>query len=154
MPKSSYDKLLEEWSSKWKNENLSPEVCKLINQANQDIYYGPICDGAYGDPAIDDDDLKSYPGFITAIKLITQALKDIPSDLYLDTETGEVLEHEPKGEKCEACDGNGRTIENEDEICPDCNGQCWFSPAGDWWHVERSDIRIALVGYELSNYVK
>jgi hypothetical protein len=160
MPKD-YDRILEAWSKKWKEENLTDEVRKLINQANFDLYYGPINDGAIGDPAEDDEELKKYPGFSKAVAIIIKALDDLPSDLYLETETGFVSESEPQPEKCQTCDGEG-TVGDDDpthrqvreDRCTDCDGRGCFDTTGDWWHVERRDILIAILGKELSSYVR
>jgi len=149
------DRILDKWAKQWKEENLSPEIRTLISQTNHDLYFGPINDGACGDPANDNEELKSYPGFTTAVKQITQALRDLPSNLYLDTETEEVLESEPEGEKCEDCDGEGSLEEGDNKItCHACRGRGGFDACGDWWHIEREDIRIAIVGKELASYVR
>jgi hypothetical protein len=147
MPQSSYNKLLQEWIKKWKDENLSLETQKLISQANFDLYYGPDTCG---------DEEESYPGFTTACKMITEALymAELPSEIYIDTDSGEVLETEPSVEKCESCDGNGRTIEDEDEICLDCHGLGSLEPSGDWWYVDQNEMRSALLGKELSPYIR
>lgn len=151
----AYDKILKEWATKWKLENLSDKVRTLINQTNFDLYYGPINDGAVGDPAEEDESLKKYPGFSEACDIITKALKDLPSELYLDVDTGEVLEREPEGEECEDCGGDGKITNDEGETitCDGCNGQGGFEACDDWSHVERREIRNAVVGKELSGYV-
>lgn len=151
-----YEKVLEGWAKRWKDEHLTPQVRTLIAQANFDLYQGPINDGAVGDHAENDEELKKYPGFVTATRTIAQALTDLPSDLYLNTEMDEVLDHEPEWEKCEECKGEGHLIDAEgnQERCELCVGKGGFEPAGDWWHVEASDIRKAIVGGELSEYVR
>lgn len=131
-------------------------MSRLIAQCNFDLHHGPINDGAVGDPAATDEELKKYPGFTTAIKLISQALADLPFDLYLNIETEEVLEIEPEWDKCEHCDGEGETFTDDSEHyleCEECHGQCGFEPAGDWWHVERDELRKVVVGKELSEYI-
>ncbi len=107
-----FDKGLGEWLSSWKKENLSEEVCKLINQANFDLYHGPVSD---------DDE---YPGFVTACKTIIKAIDDLPSTVYLNMDTGEVIEDTPEG---------------------------GFE---DWWRIERPQILRELVGKELAPYVR
>lgn len=119
------DKILGEWLRTWKKENLSEDVCKLISQANFDLYYGPINDGAVGDPAADDEELAKYPGFVSACKTIRKAIDDLPSTLYINSDTEEVIEREPACEEF------------------DC----------DWWMIEKAQILKALVGKELVTYV-
>jgi len=157
----AYEKLLAEWAKKWKEENLSKEVRKLISQADFDLWHGPVKDGAYGDPAEGDEEWFSYPGFTKACEAIAVALQQLPSDLYLDTDSGETSEKEPEPERCETCKGEGsvavdRTEEWDEHTgkCQDCNGRGSFDPAGEWWHAERREIRTAIVGKELSEYVR
>src|ERR1700722_19571583 len=127
MPREQeFQKVLGEWANKWKADNLTPEVLTLINQATYDLYYGPG-----GDAATNDEELMKYPGFITATRTITQALTDLPSDLYIDTESETVLYSSPQDEKCEACDGQGRKPE-ETFSCTDCGGHGYFDGPGDW----------------------
>jgi hypothetical protein len=161
MRQQSYQKLLMEWAKKWKAEHLTPEVRKLISQANFDLYNGPVKDGAFGDPAEGDEEWSSYPGFSKACKLIAEALNDLPSDLYLDTDSDFVSEIEPQPEKCQTCDGEG-TVGDDDptheqvrkDKCSDCDGRGSFDPAGEWYHAEPFEIRNAIVGKELSEYVR
>jgi hypothetical protein len=108
-----FDKGLGEWLSSWKKEKLSEDVCMLINRTNHDLYFGPIND----DP--------EYPGFVTACKRITKAIDDLPSTVYLNSHTGEVIENEPEDD--------GFT---------------------GWWVVGRPEILQNLVGKELSYYIK
>src|SRR5271163_270507 len=157
MSRSKYDKMLQEWASKWKQENLSEQVRKLISQANFDLYYGPVQDGAVGDPAEGDEEWNSYPGFTTATKTISQELQALPSDLYIDDMCGDVSEHEPQAEKCESCNGEGVCDNEEDNLtpgtCNNCHGHGYFDPE-EYWHIERADIRQAIVGKELSEYLR
>lgn len=161
MSHQGYEKLLADWSKKWKEENLTPEVRKLISQANFDLWHGPVKNGAYGDPAEGDEEWDSYPGFTKACSAITEALRALPSQLYLDTETDEVLTQEPESERCEDCQGEGSVTETHPAVqttravkCSNCNGQGGFEPSGDWWHAESREIRHAIVGKELSEYVR
>jgi hypothetical protein len=161
--KNEYDKILFDWARDWENENLSPEVQRLISQARYDLYYGPVADGAFGDPAEDNDEWDTYPGFVSACKQITKALADLPSELYIDIQCGDVSENEPQNEKCESCDGQGRVDtgenlfedneEGDDVECENCRGIGCFEPAGEWFLVERKDIRKAILGSELAEYV-
>ena len=161
MTHASSDKLLQEWAKNWKTENLSLEIRKLIGQANYDLWYGPCKNGAYGDPAEGDEEWDSYPGFTKACDAIEHALRVLPSDLYFDADTGEVLEKKPEAERCEDCQGEGSITETHPTVettravkCSACNGLGCFDADGDWWHIERNDIRVALVGQELSNYIR
>lgn len=161
MSHSQYEKTLQEWAKKWRQDNLTPEVIRLISQANYDLWHGPINDGSYGDPAEGDEELKKYPGFAKAVDQIEDALKDLPSDLYLDTDSGEVSTKEPEGERCEDCQGEGSITENHPAVetsravkCSACNGVGAFEPAGDWWHVDGMEIRKALFGKELAQYIR
>lgn len=134
-----HTKALTRWAKQWKEENLTEEVRSRISQATTDLYDGTV---------IDDD----YPGFITATKEITQALQALPFDVYIDLDTDDVSETEPQAEECEACDGFGNMIEDEDTVCDICNGQKYHS-GGEWYHVERAEIKAAIVGKELAVYV-
>jgi hypothetical protein len=120
---SQCDNLLGKWVKAWREENLSEEISKLISQATFDLYHGPINDGAVGDPAADDEELAKYPGFVTACRSIAKAIDGLPSTLYLCTDTDEVVETEPEEE------------------------------GFDWWRMDRSDIKKALLGRELAGYV-
>jgi len=156
MSQAAYTKALTEWAKKWKEENLSEDVRKLISQANYDLWYGPINDGAVGDPAEGDEELSKYPGFTSACEKIREECDELPSDLYLDTDTGEVRQSEPEPERCETCAGTGEVEAEEGdgvEKCADCNGLCGFEPAGDWWHVERREIRHIILGKELAEHI-
>lgn len=66
--------------------NLRPEVQRLINNANRDLYFGP---------SVADD---GYPGFRLACEAISDAVSDI-EDTYID-EDGFIFDREPEGETC------------------------------------------------------
>ena len=140
------DKILDTWAKKWKEENLSKEIRRLLNQTYFDLYQGPTGNS------------EDYPGFTTAIKNIRSALDDVPGNLYIDTDTDEILDSEPKWEKCIKCNGSGEAPNDfehaEGGKCPECDGQCGFPPFGDWWHIEREDILKALVGDQLAAYIR
>lgn len=133
-------------------------IRRLINQAYFDLMFGPVGDGAYGDPAEGDesDDWKGYPGFTTACQQIKEALADLPRELYLDTETETWSDNEPQPEKCQTCDGEGSISDNEAETttkCAECNGLGCFEPAGTWYKVEYPELLQAIVGTELASYI-
>ena len=137
-------KVLASWRKKFL-DSLAPETRKLISQANWDLYYGPIGDGAYGDPCDDpDSEFKGYPGFSAATHLISEALDSLPSTLYVDADCDQWQEREPEHERCEACEGEG---------CNDCNGRGGWEASGDWWRFEREDLKKEIVGQELLAYV-
>jgi hypothetical protein len=164
MKQSSLDRAVAAWAKEWSQENLSEEVRKLINLTNYDLYFGPIGDGAWGDPALDDNgnenEWAGYPGFVTATNRIQKELRELPSNLYLDVDTGLWQEKEPEPEKCQTCDGEG-TVGDDDpthqqvrkEKCPDCDGRGGFEPYDDWYLLDRHDLIQALVGKELASYV-
>lgn len=149
MPTKAYEEAFKKWGSAWKKENLSEDVVKLIKQANFDLFYGPINDGAVGDPAEGDEDLAKYPGFTSACRQIRDAIDSLPSSLYVDEETDQVSESEPEVEKCTECDGQG----GNGTVCEGCNGAGGFEPAGTWVHLERREIRSLIVGSELVSYL-
>jgi len=150
MTQKSYEEALKKWVRTWRDEHLSEDVRKLIKQANYDLFYGPINDGAVGDPAEEDEELAKYPGFTSACKQIRDAIDGLPSDLYIDTDSGEVRDSEPEAERCEACEGEGVV---DGITCEECQGHGGFDPSGDWWHAERREIRACLLGTELVSYL-
>jgi hypothetical protein len=60
MTSKAYKTALSEWASYAKQE-LDSQITTLIAQANYDLYYGPC----------EDED---YPGFSTAVRLISDAI--------------------------------------------------------------------------------
>jgi hypothetical protein len=62
---------LEAWAKEYR-ATLEPNVKRLVDQANFDLYNGP---------SGNDDD---FPGFTTATRTIADALDDLPSVLYVD----------------------------------------------------------------------
>jgi hypothetical protein len=110
---TTFDKGVGEWLASWKKENLPEDVLKLINQANFDLHHGPV---------LDDDE---YPGFVKACRLIIKAIDDLPSVIYLNTFSGEVLQDEPDD-----------------------------ADLNDWMVVERPQLLRELVGRELVAYVR
>lgn len=127
-----HTKALTRWAKQWKEENLTEEVRSRISQATTDLYYGTV---------IDDD----YPGFITATKEITQALQALPFDVYIDLDTDEVSEKEPQQQEECGCE--------DPSECDTCEGTGTIETGGEWYHVERAEIKAAVVGKQLSGYV-
>lgn len=111
--RKAVDKALSTWANAYKAENLGIFVCALIHQANWDLYNGPCQD-------------EDWPGFTTACKKIREALDDLPSMLYVDSDTGEVTETEPPEDEC---------------------------VYGYWYKVDKDEILNELVGKELKSYL-
>jgi hypothetical protein len=133
-----HTKALTKWALKWKDEYLSTEVRILIGQAITDLYEGTLFD-------------ETYPGFTTACNTIKQALLDLPSNLYIDLDTDDVSETEPQAEECEGCKEDNTTVFDHD--CLVCGNTGSVDPGGEWYHVERAEIKAAVVGKQLSGYV-
>lgn len=94
MNKAKQHKLISEFIS----AKLDPEIKTLLGSANHDLYYGPCVDN------------EDYPGFEEACQKITSELEI--SRLWLDTQSEEILDSEPKGFE----DEDGTWIEPEDYI--------------------------------------
>jgi len=138
------DKAVAAWTKQWCEEHLAADVRKMIGQANFDLYHGPVGDGAFGDPAEDNDEWASYPGFTKACDAIARALEDLPDTLYLDLDSGDASETEPAPERCEACDGDG---------CDECHGRGCFESCGEWYELPRRVLVRDIVGHELAAHV-
>jgi len=158
------DRTIAAWAAAWTAENLSADEQKLVRQANFDLYCGPVGDHAYGDPADDDpNEWHSYPGFPKAVSAIGRALDSLPSELFLDLECETWCESEPDPDKCDECDGEGEISEElsaDDGAtvtclarCGACRGLGCFEPAGDWYRLDRGELKRAIVGSELAAYV-
>lgn len=150
------DKFMTHWSKTWKEDNLSPEVQKLIRQANYDLYYGPVMGES------------DYPGFSKACSMIRDALENLPRTLYVDLDCEEAFEEEPDCIVCAVCGGDGKIKKDtpfkllswsscEDHTtveCDNCSGNGSFGAyeLGDWYKLEASEIRGYIVG-ELLCYI-
>lgn len=146
------------WAKDWKAENIDEPTRRLIPLANFDLYHGPVGDGAYGDPADDDpEEWAGYPGFSKAADAIARALDALPSALFLDVDTGYCQESEPDPERCEDCDGSGETTMWGDNVivvrCDACHGRGCFEASGEWYRLDRGELKRAIVGNELAQYV-
>ena len=120
----------------------------MTRQANFDLYYGPVADGAVGDPATDDpEEWQGYPGFVSATRAIREALDDVPSTLYVDIDAEDWSEREPQPYTCLECNGSAVV---DGAPCPHCHeGQC--EPfTEDTYRVDRRDLVRALLGSELA----
>ena len=144
------DSTLEAWA-KEQRQALDATIRQRIQQANYDLYFGPVGDGAVGDPASDSDDWAGYPGFTKATAEIAYALDSVPSRLFFDVDAGYWTDHEPESEKCDACDGTG--LDGEDQ-CEVCQGSGYCEPIWEcWYEVDRKDLLRAIVGRELVSYL-
>ena len=144
------ERTLEAWA-KEQRQALDATIRQRIQQANYDLYFGPVGDGAVGDPADGSDDWAGYPGFTKATAEIADALDAVPSRLFLDVDAEYWTDHEPEGEKCEECHGEGAT---EGEKCDLCNGVGVIEPAWEcWYEVDRKELLRAIVGKELVAYL-
>jgi hypothetical protein len=106
---------------------LPDNVKPLINQANYDLYFGPVDEGF---ELYEDGD--TYPGFSKALDLISEALPNI-HDVYFDECFGEIVECEP-------------------EAYFDDEFQEWIEP-DQYYLIESTDILKALLGKELYQYI-
>jgi hypothetical protein len=107
-----FNKALSEWIRDWKENNLSSDIRTLIRQANFDLYAGPL-----------EED--GYPGFVSACNKIRKILDDLPSIIYFNVDTGEIIDRELE-----------------------CGGE------NDYWQeIVKSQILGVLVGKELARYI-
>ena len=105
--------------------DVGDDTKRLIRLANYDLYYGPVTEPDDGEP---------WPGFVRACREIRDAIR--VSDLYLDSQSGEVTDTEPQWCDC---------------IADDCTEQHFPS---DYYKVERADVMRIVVGKELAPYVR
>lgn len=150
---TAYNRTLKAWAKDFQEKNVTADIQRLINQANFDLYYGPI--EANTDEVSDTDDWSGYPGFTTACKRISEAVS-VPSVLYIDCETETYQTDEPETqEMCVGCEGNGTytTEDHETFKCDSCDGRGSFDCAGDWWKVETRDLKTIIFGKELVQYI-
>lgn len=118
------ERLLNEWVD---SLDLSDEMLCLIQQARMDLLYGPLDQEAYPD----------YPGWVTACNRIYSMLEDIPYAIWIDTESGCILESEPEG-----------YWDDSEEPA------VWMEPEWtDYVQVKRIDLIRHLVGSELAYHV-
>jgi hypothetical protein len=150
---------LEAWAKEYRAEHIPADVNRLINLATYDLYYGPVGDGAVGDPATDEhgqeNEWAGYPGFVSATDKIKSALDDVPSRLFVDTGAECWSEREPGPDECSECNGTGTTDHvTDDDTCSFCDGSGKVEPfLEETYQVERHDLIGALVGKELAAYV-
>ncbi len=139
---SFHDQTLYEWARQFR-ATLSPETRQLIAEAQFDLLFGP--NGL-------DDIEGNWPGFGTALFLISEALEAVPSVLYIDTMIGCWSETEPEPTACDAC--HGEVPENENDYqCPVCLGNAEVVCSGDYVKVERRQLISAIVGKEMGAYL-
>jgi hypothetical protein len=147
----AYERTLKSWAKDFmekhptvQHNGIDLSLQRLINQSTFDLFYGPVKDGSFGDPAEGDSDWDNYPGFQTACKLISDATKDVPSTLYIDTDAETWQEEEPEyTEKCPMCLGL--------DECSSCNNAGVIDlPWDAWWQVHKPDLMAVLLGKELA----
>lgn len=112
--------------------SLTPEIKTLINQANADLYHGPLYLDEDGEEASCFDEGATQFDFRAACAQISQALGNV-SDLWIDTFSGNWQESEPE---------------------PFHEGDEFFNVNWeDWYHMDRSEVLAYIVGKELVRYV-
>jgi hypothetical protein len=79
------------WVDVWIKNNLSIENVFLIQQANSDLYLGPISQGSESG-----DGHSQYPGFQKACSEIKDLLQNLPKILYLEIDSGNYLFSKPE----------------------------------------------------------
>jgi len=137
--------LLAPWKANFRESNISPDVQRLINLCIFDLYFGPIGE-------VDDDGIE-WPGFQASCPIIADALVDVPSNLWIEDGCPENwTDSEPRFETCEACKGAG--LDSEHTTCTECNGTGGYEPHDQWYCFTRIELITALVGRELSEYVR
>ncbi|MCI0561562.1 MAG: hypothetical protein MN733_23995 [Nitrososphaera sp.] len=67
---------------------MPPDIRRLKNLANCDLYYGPISEPDDGGP---------WPGFVSATTQLTDWATENLSEVWYDIQFGEVLLSEPEG---------------------------------------------------------
>jgi hypothetical protein len=127
------DKALDKWAKK-ELAKLPRKIRRLINQADFDLWYGPCQD-------------KSWPGFITATKLIHAAIENIHcSDVWIDLQCEEIMTSEPQGFWDENPDHDPNDADSEKQVWVE---PCW----DDVYHVETFEVKRAMFGKELAHYL-
>ena len=153
MSTKAYDRTLASWAKEWREENLSPEVERLITQATYDLHFGPYPES----PEQEEDDWKDWPGFSSACETIKDACEDMPRVLYIDTDCEYWQTSEPENEECCSCEGSGTYTEEdagETFDCDACKGTGSVEPYWDcWYKAEKKDLLRAIVGKELAKYL-
>jgi hypothetical protein len=142
-----YGKALKAWAKAFAAEHVDETVNRLIYLAKMDLHFGPY--PASGEEEA--DDWKDWKGFEDACLQIKAALQDLPSDLYIDIAADDCWQtSEPEGEDCDECE-DGKNANGE--RCVMCGGDGFIAPHDDWYHCERRELKVALVGKELADYV-
>lgn len=117
---------LAEWAGRVLG-GLDERTRALIHLACRDLWHGPL---GPDDPREGAD----WPGFTVACREIQAALEDVPAEVWVDSQSGEVLESEPEGFE---------------------DGGEWFEPSWeDITHVGRQDVLPFLLGKDLAGYIR
>lgn len=118
----------------------------LIAQAKFDLWYGPLPAGKQ-----EPDAEFEWPGYTTAIDILNRGLAEqLPSDLWYDEQSGDVLRAEPTADKCDACHGSG--LDDEEEECEECFGVGEFPlDLSNYRHFGDKDVKLAVFGDLVGN---
>ena len=140
---STYERTLAAWAKEFR-AGLSEEVQRLIAQAKMDLHFG--CDE------------EDFPGFETACQKIIPALSELPSVLYINTDSETWNTERPESSyECEDCGGEGTVFEpgtDLEDICETCDGEGRVEYDNEnWYEVDKKVLRTAVVGKELAEYV-
>lgn len=143
MSDKAYERTLAAWATEFRT-GLPEEIRRLIAQAKMDLHFG-----------CSEDD---FPGFETACQKIIPALSELPSTLYLDTDSETWSTERPESSyECEDCDGEGMVCEpgtDLEDTCETCDGEGRVEYDNEnWYEVDKKALRTAVVGKELAEYV-
>lgn len=130
---------------------MPEEILRLTNQANFDLYNGPITD----DP--------EWPGFVSATDMVSEWVSANLCEVWVDTSCDAVYTREPEGdwEPCYECGGTGTVDHDDDEDgdgdeCPICrgSGERWVEPNWeDYYHFKLRDVKCIVFGSELAAHI-
>jgi hypothetical protein len=137
----SFERTMKRWAKEWSEQNITPEVNILINQATFDVFHGPSGEDS------------EYPGFEHACEKIETTLKGLPAELYIDTDTESYNYTKPDdSEDCYDCDGSGD--DNGNYPCQTCAGVGRLEAYTlSYVFVSKSEMLEAIVGKQLSKYI-
>lgn len=70
---------------------MPPRIAFLYNTLFYDLYHGPVPEG-------EDFDGRPYPGFTSGLDELSNWFnRNVPSEIWYDSDSGEVFEREPEG---------------------------------------------------------
>lgn len=112
---------------------MSPDIRRLLNMSNLDLYYGPITEPDDGAP---------WPGFIKATEQLSNWADENLCEVWYDIQSGEILFSEPTG------------YYDEDDVDNETGGPLWIEPCWeDYTHLELPDVKRAVFGRELAHHI-